>query len=105
MLQKLISPQVALESMMQLAIGLQRLPPAASAPLRLARSHVVESLPRRDCEARADEEPSEHQRRRDEQLVRAANQKADVARARRDARAYKLNEFFRTTTVPKGYPL
>ena len=105
-LQKLISPQVALESMMQLASGysvFHRRPPHLYG---WHDRHVVESLPRRDCEARADEEPSEHQRRPDER----AGPRREPEGGRRSApagtaRAYKLNEFFRTTTVPKGYPL
>jgi NitT/TauT family transport system substrate-binding protein len=105
LLQKLISPQVALESMMQLASGysvFHRRPPhlygwhdpaswnrylAAIAKLgqtkqRLTISSVLTN-----------------------EMVRAANGKADVARARRDARAFKLSEVFANTTVPKGYPL
>jgi len=105
LLQKLISPQVALESMMQLASGysvFRRRPPhlygwhdpaswnrylAAIAKLgqtksRLSINQVLTN-----------------------QIVRQANGRADVARARRDARAFKLSEVFQNTTVPKGYPL
>ena len=39
------------------------------------------------------------------ELVRDANRKADIARARRDGKAYKLSAVFKNTTVPKGYPL
>jgi NitT/TauT family transport system substrate-binding protein len=38
-------------------------------------------------------------------IVRASNKKADVAGARRAAKAYKLNDIFKNTKVPAGYPL
>jgi NitT/TauT family transport system substrate-binding protein len=38
-------------------------------------------------------------------LVQPANAKADKARARRDAAKFKLSPVFRKTTIPKGYPL
>ena len=104
-LQKLISPQVALESMMQLASGysvFHRRPP------HLYGWHDPTSWNRYlDAIAKLGQTKSRLKINDvlTNELVRAANQKADVARARRDARAYKLNEFFRTTTVPKGYPL
>jgi len=105
LLQKLISPQVAVESMMQLASGysvfhrqaphlygwhdatswnryLNAIAKLGQTKTRLNLNDVVTN-----------------------DLVRTANQKADVARARRDGSAFKLNEFFHTTTVPKGYPL
>jgi NitT/TauT family transport system substrate-binding protein len=105
LLQKLISPQVALESMMQLATGysvFHRRPP------HLYGWHDPASWNRYlDAIAKLGQ-TKKRLNIKDvltNDMVRAANQKADVARARRDARAYKLNEFFRTTTVPKGYPL
>ena len=38
-------------------------------------------------------------------IVKAANRKADVAGARRAAKAYKLNDIFKNTKVPPGYTL
>jgi len=104
-LQQLISPQIALNSMMQLASGysvFHRKAPhlygwhdsaawsrylAAIAKLgqtktKLALSDVVTN-----------------------QLVKAANTKADVGSAHRQGAAYKLNSIFSNTKVPPGYPL
>lgn len=104
-LQKLISAQVALESMMQLASGysvFHRKAPhlygwhdAASwnrylnvvaklgqTKKRLALTDVVTN-----------------------DIVRASNRKADVPTARRQGKAYKLNDIFKNTKVPAGYPL
>jgi NitT/TauT family transport system substrate-binding protein len=104
-LQQLISPQIALNSMMQLASGysvFHRKAPhlygwhdsaawsrylAAIAKLgqtkkRLALSDVVTN-----------------------QLVKAANAKANVASAHAQGKAYKLNSIFSNTKVPPGYPL
>jgi hypothetical protein len=104
-LQKLISPQVALESMMQLASGYSVFHRRAP---HLYGWHDPTSWNRYlDAIAKLGQTKSRLKINQilTNELVRAANQKADVARARRDARAYKINEFFRTTTVPKGYPL
>jgi NitT/TauT family transport system substrate-binding protein len=105
LLQKVISPQTALESMMQLASGysvFHRRPP------HLYGWHDPASWNRYlDAIAKL----GQTKKRLSitdvltNELVRAANSRADVARARRDARAYKLSEVFRNTTVPKGYPL
>jgi NitT/TauT family transport system substrate-binding protein len=38
-------------------------------------------------------------------LIAAANKRADVARARRDAKAFKLDQYFSKTTLPKGLAL
>ena len=38
-------------------------------------------------------------------LVKAANRKADVVTAKRDAKAFKLDQYFKGTTIPKGLPL
>jgi NitT/TauT family transport system substrate-binding protein len=105
LLQKLISPQTALESMMQLASGygvFHRRPPhlygwhdsAAWNRYLGAIAKLGQTKKRLSVNDVLTNE-----------LVGAANRRADVARARRDARAFKLNEFFTTTTVPKGYPL
>ena len=104
-LQQLIPASVALESMMQLASGYSVF--HRKAP-HLYGWHDSASWNRYlDAIAKI----GQTKKRLDindvltNELVRAANQKADVARARRDGKAFKLNEFFRTTTVPKGYPL
>jgi NitT/TauT family transport system substrate-binding protein len=103
-LQKLISPQTALESMMQLASGysvFRRRPPhlygwhdSVSWNRYLQNifklGQIKKQLTTEDVLTN--------------DFVRDANAKADVARARRDARAFKLN-VFKNTTVPKGYPL
>jgi len=105
LLQKLISPQVALESMMQLASGYSVF--RRQAP-HLYGWHDATSWNRY---LNAIAKLGQTKKRLNindvltNDMVRAANQKADVARARRDGKAFKLNEFFRTTAVPKGYPL
>ena len=104
-LQKVISPQVAVDSLMQLASGYhtsRRLPPhlygyhypnawtkylntvanLGQTKTRLALSDAVTN-----------------------DLVAPANAKADKARARKDAAKFKLSAAFKQTTVPKGYPL
>jgi NitT/TauT family transport system substrate-binding protein len=105
LLQKVISPQTALESMMQLASGysvFHRRPP------HLYGWHDPASW-NRYLDAIAKLGQTKKRLSINDvltnELVRAANSRADVARARRDARAYKLSEVFRNTTVPKGYPL
>ena len=41
----------------------------------------------------------------DTSLIAAANKRANVARARRDARAFKLDRYFSKTKLPAGLPL
>ncbi len=103
-LQKLISPQTALESMLQLASGysvFRRQPPHlygwhdAAAWNRylkdvLKLGQIKKPLTVNDVLTN--------------DFVRDANRKADVARARRDAKAFKLN-IFKNTAVSPGYPL
>jgi NitT/TauT family transport system substrate-binding protein len=104
-MQKVITPQVALESMMQLASiyhASRRLPPhlygyhypnawtkylntvykLGQTKTRLTTSRVLTNA-----------------------LVQPANAKADKARARRDAAKFKLSAAFKKTTIPKGLPL
>jgi NitT/TauT family transport system substrate-binding protein len=105
LLQKLISPQVALESMMQLASGYSVF--HRQAP-HLYGWHDATSWNRYLNAIAKLGQTKTRLNIKDvltNDLVRAANQKADVARARRDGKAFKLNEFFSTTAVPKGYPL
>jgi NitT/TauT family transport system substrate-binding protein len=105
LLQKVISPQTALESMMQLATGysvFHRRPP------HLYGWHDAASWNRYlDTIAKLGQTKNRLSINNvlTNEVVRAANSRADVARARRDARAYKLSDVFRNTTVPKGYPL
>jgi NitT/TauT family transport system substrate-binding protein len=104
-LQQLISAQVALVSMMQLASGysvFRRNPPHlygwhdsvawtrylnAIAKLGQTKQHLTVGQVLSNS------------------LVRAANKRSDVAGARRAAKAYKLNDIFKNTKVPPGYPL
>jgi NitT/TauT family transport system substrate-binding protein len=105
LLQKLISPQVALESMMQLASGYSVF--HRQAP-HLYGWHDATSWNRYLNAIAKLGQTKTRLNIKDvltNDLVRAANQKADVARARRDGKAFKPNEFFSTTAVPKGYPL
>jgi hypothetical protein len=105
LLQKLISPQVALESMMQLASGYSVF--HRSAP-HLYGWHDAASW-NRYLGAIAKLGQTKKRLSINDVLtnvvVRDANRKADVARARRDARAFRLNDVFHNTAVPKGYPL
>jgi NitT/TauT family transport system substrate-binding protein len=103
-LQKLISPQTALESMLQLASGysvFRRQPPhlygwhdAASWNRYLKNILKLGQI----------KKPLTIDDVLTNDFVRDANRKADVARARRDAKAFKLN-VFKNTTIPPGYPL
>jgi NitT/TauT family transport system substrate-binding protein len=104
-LQKVMTPQVAVDSLMQLASGYhtsRRLPPhlygwhypAAwtnylNTVAKLGQTKTKLSLA--DAITNA--------------LVRPANAKADKARARRDAAKFKLSQAFKNTTLPKGLPL
>jgi NitT/TauT family transport system substrate-binding protein len=103
-LQKLISPQTALESMLQLASGysvFRRQAPHlygwhdAAAWNRYLKD--VLKLGQIKNPLTVDDVLTND-------FVRDANRKADVARARRDARAFKVN-VFKNTSVPPGYPL
>jgi NitT/TauT family transport system substrate-binding protein len=103
-LQKLISPQTALESMMQLASGYSVF--RRQAP-HLYGWHDAASWNRYLRNIRRLGQTKKQltiNQVLTNELVRAANRRADVARARRDARAYKLTTF-KNTTVPPGYPL
>jgi NitT/TauT family transport system substrate-binding protein len=104
-LQQLISAQVALVSMMQLASGysvFRRNPPHlygwhdtaawtrylnAISKLGQTKQHLTAAGVLTNS------------------LVRAANKRADIAGARRAAKSYKLNSIFANTKVPPGYPL
>jgi NitT/TauT family transport system substrate-binding protein len=104
-LQKLISPQVALESMLQLATGYSFY--KRHAP-HLYGWHDAASWNRYLNAVAKLGQTKRHLSLNQvltNDLIRPANQRADVALARRQARAFKVNEFFRTTKIPSGYPL
>ena len=104
-LRKVISPQVAVDSLMQLASGYhtsRRLPPhlygyhyPAAWSKYLA---TVAKLGQTKTTLALSEVLTND-------LVAAANAKADKARARRDAAKFKLSPGFKNTTLPKGLPL
>jgi len=104
-LQQLISPQVALNSMMQLASGysvFHRRPPHLYGwhdPASWGRylSAIAKLGQTKKQLALGDVVTN--------QLVRPANKKADVGAAHLVAKQYKLNSIFQNTKVPPGYPL
>ena len=104
-LQKLISPQVALESMLQLASGYgtsrRKAPHLYGWHYPAAWNAYLASIAKLD----QTKQRLKLSQVLTNELVRPANAKADKARARRDATRYQLNSAFRRTTVPKGYPL
>src|SRR5262249_12111318 len=104
-LQRLISAQVALESMMQLASGYsvyRRQTP------HLYGWHDSASWSRYLAAIAKLGQTKKHLALEDvvtNQIVRAANKRASVVAAHAAGKAYKLNDIFKNTTVPKGYPL
>jgi NitT/TauT family transport system substrate-binding protein len=104
-LQQLISPQVALESMLQLASGYSVYHRGAP---HLYGWHDTRAW---DRYLAAIAKLGQTKKRLSvgevltNQLVRAANSKADVAAARRAGHGYKLSSIFKNTKVPPGYPL
>lgn len=104
-LQRLIAPQVALEWMLQLASSYhasRRRPPYLYGWHDLAgwRRYLAILVKLGQIEA-----PLTVSDLLTNDLVRAANARADKARAARDAKAFRLSEAFRRTTIPKGLPL
>ena len=104
-LQKLISPQVALDSLMQLASGYhtsRRLPPHLYGyhnPADWTRYlNTIAKLGQTKTKLTLADVLTND-------LVRPANAKADKARARADAAKFKLSAAFKNTTIPKGLPL
>ena len=104
-LQKLITPQVALESMMQLASGYHT---SRRKPPHLYGYHYPQDW-KRYLDFIFQFKQTKKHLAVDEvltnDLVKPANAKADKARAVRDAKAFKLNQSFGRTTIPKGLPL
>jgi NitT/TauT family transport system substrate-binding protein len=103
-LQKLISPQTALESMLQLASGYSVFRRRAPHLYGWHDSASWNRYLRDILKLGQIKKPLAINNVLTNDLVRDANRKADVARARRDAKAFKLN-VFKNTTVPPGYPL
>ncbi|MER3487773.1 MAG: hypothetical protein C4307_03085 [Chloroflexota bacterium] len=104
-LQKLITPQVALESMMQLASGYHT---SRRKPPHLYGWHYVNDWRKYldfIYKFKQIKKPLTVDDVLTNDLVRPANAKADKARAATDARAFKLNQAFQRTTIPKGLPL
>jgi len=104
-LQKLIAPQVALNSLLELAAGYH-------ASRRNAPHLYGYHYPASWDKYLGFIAKFGHTKKRlalgdvmTNDLVKAANAKADKARARRDAAKFKLNPSFRKTTVPKGVKL
>ena len=101
-LQKLVAPQVALDSMLQLASiyhAGRRKPPNLygwhpTDPWQQYLDFIFKSGQTKKHLTLDDVLTND--------LVKGANAKADKARARRDGKAYKLNEAFKRTAVPKG---
>ena len=104
-LQKVVTPQVAVNSMMQLASiyhASRRLPPHQYGyhyPVAWTKYlNTVYKLGQTKTHLTLDQVLTND-------FVKAANAKADKARARRDAAKYKLSAAFKATTLPKGLPL
>lgn len=104
-LQKVISPQVAVDSLMQLASGYhtsRRRPPFLygwHSPADWTKYlNTVAKLGQTKTQLKLSDVLTND-------LVRPANVKADKARARADAKKYKLTAAFKKTTLPKGLPL
>jgi NitT/TauT family transport system substrate-binding protein len=103
-LQSIISPQVALESMMQLASGYS---------LRKRQGGLWGSFDPNAWNAYLATIAKLGQTKKQltfgdvvtTSLIASANKRADAARARRDAKAFKLNDYFKATKLPKGLPL
>jgi NitT/TauT family transport system substrate-binding protein len=104
-LQKVISPQVAVDSLMQLASGYhtsRRLPP------HLYGYHYPAAWTKYLNTVAKLGQTKKRLTLRDvltNDLVKPVNAKADKARARKDAAKYKLTAAFKKTTLPKGLPL
>ena len=104
-LQKVMSPQVAVDSLMQLASGYhtsRRLPPHLYGyhyPVAWTKYlNTVAKLGQTKTKLGLADVLTNA-------LVGPANAKADKARARRDAAKFKLSPGFKNTTLPKGLPL
>jgi NitT/TauT family transport system substrate-binding protein len=104
-LQKLITPQVAVDSLLELATGYHS--SRRNAP-HLYGYHYPASWDKYLGFISKFGQTKTRLKLEDvitNDLVRAANARADKARARRDAARFKLNAAFRNTTVAKGTKL
>jgi len=104
-LQRLIAPQIALESMLQLASGYHT---SRRNPPHLYGYHYPDSWTKYLNFIFKFGQTKKHLTLDDvltNDFVKPANAKADKARARRDAKAFKVNAAFKRTTIPKGLPL
>lgn len=103
-LQSIISPQVAVESMVQLASGYS---------LRRRQGGQWGSFDQSAWQAYLTTIAKLGQTKKqlsfgdiiNTSLIAAANKKADVATARRDAKAFKVDVYFKKTKLPPGLPL
>ncbi|TMK60531.1 MAG: ABC transporter substrate-binding protein [Actinobacteria bacterium] len=103
-LQSIISPQVAVESMVQLASGYS---------LRKRNGGLWGSFDQNAWNGYLATIAKLGQTKKqlkfgdiiDLSLIAAANKRADVARARRDAKAFKVDQYFKRTKLPAGLPL
>ena len=103
-LQKVITPQVALDSLIELASRLPRVAPAATAPVRLPLPGALDEVPERRLQARPDEDEARSRRRAHERPGQAPPTPRPTRPARdADAAKFKLNPAFKSTTVAKGY--
>src|SRR5256886_1928832 len=103
-LQSIISPQVAVESMVQLASGYS---------LRKRNGGLWGSFDQNAWNGYLATIAKLGQTKKqlkfgdiiDLSLIAAANKRADVARARRDAKAFKVDQYFKRTKLPAGLAL
>jgi NitT/TauT family transport system substrate-binding protein len=103
-LQSIISPQVAVESMAQLASGysLQKRHGGLWGSFNVsAWNSYLATIAKL---GQVKKQYTFHDVI-DTSLIAAANKRANVARARRDGRAFKLDQYFSKTKLPKGLPL
>jgi NitT/TauT family transport system substrate-binding protein len=103
-LQSIISPQVAVESMVQLASGYS---------LRKRNGGQWGSFDQKAWQGYLTTIAKLGQTKKqlsfgdivNTSLIAAANKKADVATARRDAKAFKVDVYFKKTKLPPGLPI
>ena len=103
-LQSIISPQVALESFAQLASGYSQRRRAGfpwgsfDAKAWQGYLNTVAKLGQTKKQLNFSDVVNVS-------LIAGANKRADVATARRDAKAFKLDQYFAKTKLPAGLPL
>ena len=103
-LQSIISPQVAVESMAQLASGYS-LQKRHGGLWGSFNTNAWNSYLATIAKLGQVKKQYTFHDVIDTSLIAAANKRANVARARRDARAFKLDQYFRKTKLPAGLPL